>query len=101
MGHDRLLQCCCTYSRETKRIVLSSPTICHAVDIALSLSHLWVMAPHVLCVRELLLAIIQRRDLKIIDAANAYCEYRRMGVLMLDAIVSCVHVVMGFSAVYA
>ena len=39
--------------------------MCPAVDIALSLSHLWVVAPHVLCIRELLLAIIQRRVVKI------------------------------------
>ena len=64
--------------------------ICPAVDITLSLPHVWVVAPGVLRVTELLLAIIQRRDSKIIDAANAHCEHRRMGVYMSDAIVSCV-----------
>ena len=101
MGHSSLLQCCCAYSRGGKRIVLSSPTMFHAVDIALSLSHLWAVALHVLCVREpLLLAIILRRDFKLIDAVNAYCEHRReMGVFMSDAIVGFVYIALGLSSV--
>ena len=38
--------------------------MCLAVDIALSLSQVWVVVPYVLCAREVLLAIIQRRELK-------------------------------------
>ena len=73
-----------------------------AVDIALSLSHLWVVTPHVCCVRELLLAIVQQRDFKIMYAVDACCEHRRgMGVFMPDAIVSFVYVAMGLPAVYA
>ena len=77
--------------------------MCHAVDIALSLSHLCVVAPHVLCARELfLLAIIHRRDVEIIYAVNAYCEHRReMVVFMSDTIVSFVYMALGLSAVQA
>ena len=56
------------------------------------------MAPHVLCIRELLLAIIHRRDFKIIDAMNAFCEHRReMGVFMSDTNVSFVYMALGLS----
>ena len=47
-----------------------------------------------------LLAIIHRRELKIIDAMNASCEHRReMGVFMSDAIVSFVCRALGLSSV--
>ena len=59
-------QChCCIYGAGGNPIVLSSPTMCPAVDIALSLWHLWFVAPSVLGVHELLLAVMRRRELKI------------------------------------
>ena len=77
--------------------------MCPAADIALSLSHLWGVAPYLLCVLELvLLPIIQQRDFKILDAMNAYCEHQReMGVFMSDAIVSFGYIALEYSAVYA
>ena len=75
--------------------------MCPAVDIAFSLSHLWVVAPHVLCVCELLVAIIQRRDFKNIDAVNTNSEHpRQMGAFMSDTIVGSVYMALGLSAVY-
>ena len=62
------LECYCTYHRAGGVHGSSSVAeVCPAVDIALSLSHLCVVAPHVMCVRELSLTIIQRREIKIIE----------------------------------
>ena len=81
MGHNSLLQCYPTYSRGTTRVVLSSPTICPAVDTALSrcrISGLWrgtCCASTSCCWRIF--------GEGVVDAAKAYYEHRReMGVFM-------------------